>query len=323
MPDEEGPICPECGQDFAGGRPTPKAALGLHRFRAHNVRSTAPSSHKKGGARRKAPARPKPVPVAEPVEVPPPVLFDSEEVAPKRRRFYEGWFTDRSPRPPGEIRPAKPGRPRKSHRTSFAGGGSLAWMGMSQLAMSTGNIPVGRALQIQAMVAGDVLDNAVAGTKLDKIVQPFIGETDKLRDVGMLVAFPLLVGICQRQPANTATAGLLEMVVRQNLHALAEGVKRMRAEDRKLADTVETLTGVGMDLGDNPVHTILSMIFAPVEAVQAPMTAPVPGPAPEPPAPAPAPGQAPFAEGNGHGPAVEPLPFGSVIVTPADVPPGL
>jgi hypothetical protein len=264
--------------------------------------------------------------VGEPaVEVPPPVLFDSEEVAPKRRRFYEGWFTG-SQKVAGEIRPAKVGRPRKSHRTSFAGGGSLAWMGMSQLAMSTGNIPVGRALQLQAGVAGDVLDNAVAGTKLDKIVQPFIGETDKLRDVGMLVAFPLLVGICQRQPANTATATLLEMVVRQNLHALAEGVKRMRAEDRKLADTVETLTGIGMDLGDNPVHTILSMIFAPVEQAGTRSPEPAPGAAPEPPGAAPTPPPPvppPFAEGNGHGPAVEPLPFGSVIVTPADVPPGL
>lgn len=324
MAEEETVACPECGQDFSEGRPTPKAALGLHRFRAHGVRSTAPAPHKKRGARRKAPARPKPAAVAEPVvEVPPPVLFDSEEVAPKRRPFYEGWFT-RSPKAPGEIRPSKPGRPRKSHRTSFAGGGSLAWMGMSQLAMSTGNVPVGRALQLQAGVAGDVLDNAIAGTKLDKIVQPFIGETDKLRDVGMLVAFPLLVGICQRQPANTATATLLEMVVRQNLHALAEGVKRMRAEDRKLADTVETLTGIGMDLGDNPVHTILSMIFSPVDPTaqsEPAPAAPAPAPEPTPPRPpAPAPSGSPS---NGQAPAVEPLPFGSVIVTPADVPPGL
>jgi hypothetical protein len=144
----------------------------------------------------------------------------------------------------------------------------------------------------------------------------------------MLVAFPLLVGVCQAQPGNAMASSLLELVVRQNLHALAEGVKRMKAEDRKLADTVETLTGIGMDLGENPVHTILSMIFAPVSGVPPVAAEPVPGAAPEPPGaagPSPSPPVPPpvSTEANGHGPVVDPLPFGAVIVTPSDVPPGL
>ncbi len=320
-------ICEECGQDFSEGKPTPGAALGLHRFRAHGIRSQNPAGGKKGPARRRADrpssrsrATPVPAPVSAPE--PPPPLFEppEEPVVPRKRGFLKDWFS-RAPATPGEIRPAKVGRPRKSHRTSFAPVGSLAWMGGSQMAASMGSVPVSRAMQLQVGIAGDVLDKAVEGTRLDRLVQPFLGDTERFRDLGMLMAFPLLVGVCQAQPDNPMAAGLLEMIVRENLHALADGVKRMRAEDRKLADTVETLTGVGIDLGDNPVHAILSMIFAPVEPTR--QSSPVgwaPGPVPEAAPPAPAP---PGPEANGQVPASEPLPFGAVIITPADVPPGL
>lgn len=319
-------ICPDCGADFSEGKPTPGAALGLHRYREHGHRSEAkpksPARRRRATPQRAAPQRAAPTPEPEPVSV----LFDpteAEPVVPKRKKFWSDWFA-REPTAPGEIRPSKPGRPRKSHRTSFAGGGTVAWMGLSQMAKPI-SLPVSRTLQIQAGVAVEVIDKAVEGTRLDKMVQPFIGDTERFRDFGMLVAFPLLVAVCDAQKENVAAAALLEMVVRQQLHTLAEGVRRMKAEDRRLADTVETLTGIGMDLGENPVHAILSMIFAPVE--QAPSgPAPVPGAVPESSPPAPPPVEKEWVmppEANGQAPAVEPLPFGAVILTPADVPPGL
>jgi hypothetical protein len=341
--------CPDCGETFtATGKMGVKAVLGLHRYREHGVAGSGHGSAAARSRRRKPATRNRTVaPKAPPAptligdEAPPPVaMFDAEaEIVPKRRRHWKEWFTSAAaPKAPGEIRPAKVGRPRKSSRTSFAAGGSLIWMGLSQVAASTGNTPVSRALQLQSGIAGEVLDNAVAGSKLDRLVQPFIGETDRFKDVGMLLAFPALVLACQHNPDNPMTASLLEMVVRQNLHQLAEGVRKAKLEDRKLADTVETLTGVGMELGDNPVHTILSMIFAPVEQQSGLSGAPAADPGTVPPSSpsSSAAGPPPFAspvgrpqpEPNGSAgpivrPAVEPLPFGATIVAPSDVPPGL
>jgi hypothetical protein len=322
--------CDECGRDFSDGKPTPGAALGLHRYREHGVRkapakkSPARRSRTKGqGVRLSPPRAPEP-------EAPPVALFDASaepEVLPRKRRFWEDWLT-RKEKTPGEIRPSKPGRPRRSHRTSFAPAGTLVWMGASQMAAGVGAMPVSRALSIQAGIAGDVLDKAVEGSRLDRMVQPFLGDTERFKDVGMLFAFPILVLVCDAQKENAMAAALLEMVVRQQLHQLAEGVRRMKAEDRKLADTVETLIGVGMDLGDNPVHTILSMIFAPVEPIPAQPSPAQSAPAAaaeaptSPPPPSPSGQSFEWTTDNGQVPVVDPLPF-AVVVTPGDVPPGL
>jgi hypothetical protein len=323
--------CPECGEVFEGEYA--KLKMGGHRRREHGVAGTASHKAKTTARRRGRPPKVAASPIADTEPVEPTPLFDPANemepppVAPKRQGFLGRWLKTSTPKAPGEIRPSRPKTRGRTGRTSLSPAGTVAWMGGAGVAMKAGEIPLGRTLQIQAGVAGDVIDRAIAGTRFDRIVQPLLGETDRLAEVGMLAALPTLVLYVSHNPDNAMAASALEMVVRQNLHVLAEGVRRSKLEDRKLADTVETLTGVGMDLGDNPVHAILSMIFAPVEA-PAGSGGPPPGAAGEtvssPPPPPPSPSPQEDMSTNGQvALSGDPLPFGSVIVTPTDVPEGL
>ena len=186
--------CDECGRDFSDGKPTPGAALGLHRYREHGVRK-APAK-KSPGRRRKVASRPLPTASTPAPEAAPVALFDASaepEVLPRKRRFWQDWITKKEGTP-GEIRPSKPGRPRKSHRTSFAPAGTLVWMGASQMAAGVGAVPVSRALSIQAGIAKGVTDKDNAQVRLgiallnngqkDAALKAFNKVTDPKQSVG-------------------------------------------------------------------------------------------------------------------------------------------
>ena len=194
-----------------------------------------------------------------PEGMPAPVLDYGEP--PKRQGWWSRTFGGK------QQQTAKPKRaPRRvSKRTSLAPAGSMLWGVGSMGAARVGELPLARVLSIQAPVAGEVLDAALKGSPVDRVVQPLIGGVDRYADVGTLLALPLLTMVHSRKP-SPATEAALRMLVTQNLALLAKGVKAARKREAELAEAMADLhTELDWDLGDDPVSSILTMIFQPAE----------------------------------------------------------
>lgn len=125
------------------------------------------------------------------------------------------------------------------------------------------DIPVGRVLQFQAPVAGNQLDKLIANTWIDRLIQPLVSKADFMETMGSVVAFPLLIGIYERNPES---ALVLEPVIRQvimtNLEALVPVLKEKQKADRKTAKAIADLNDtIGIDKDSDPVDAVLATIF--------------------------------------------------------------
>lgn len=226
--------CPECGQtDNNKGLPWTARGLAYHRRLVHGTSSPA-------------------------VKASPGLELADETEAPSR-----GWFArtfGKKPKPSAAPHPKKVKRPTTGGRASLAPVGSLAWMGGAALAARSGDAPVAAVMQIQAGIAGEVLDSALKGTVIDKVIQPMIGGADKYRDMAMLAAFPLLAAIHERKP-TIASWTALRLVAQENLVALSKGLKAAKKQAEQMAEVVADLDaeGLGLDPSD-PAGSVLMMV---------------------------------------------------------------
>lgn len=114
---------------------------------------------------------------------------------------------------PGELPPAsKPklswGRrkktsgtvTRKGPRQATDGLFSAIWAGAANLLGATGMVPTARVLQLQAPVAGAILDRELRGTRVDRMAQPVAKMFNRSSSVGTLVALPLMVHVVTVKP---------------------------------------------------------------------------------------------------------------------------
>jgi len=120
---------------------------------------------------------------------PPPELETAAPERPPRRV--------RSSRPPLRERlKAKPdgkGKAKVKHkRISVAPLISEAWLFMGGAAQRI-DVPLGRCLQMQSPVAGEIMEDIVRGTAGDRILQPFARAEDKAKAVAALLLPPALV----------------------------------------------------------------------------------------------------------------------------------
>lgn len=141
----------------------------------------------------------------------------------------------------------------------------MAYGGLGSLLVKTeADVPVGRTLQIQAPVAGPILDKWLSGTIIDRVLQPFVAKVDDLEDLAALVMLPILVGTLERSPD---LAPMLEPMARQairaNLVHLAAAEKKRKANEAKYVKALEELE---IPDGDDPVTAILQSIFRPPES---------------------------------------------------------
>lgn len=93
---------------------------------------------------------------------------------------------------PKRQREKKPRKP----IAKFVGG---FWSGLAKF-VATINQPVGIVLEMQAPVAGKILDEPIKGTVLDAVLQPFVQTGDKLDAVFALVGPPVIVGAITARP---------------------------------------------------------------------------------------------------------------------------
>lgn len=167
-------------------------------------------------------------------------------------------------------------------RTPLADLLQFGWGGLGTALIQTGaDVPVGRVLQFQAPLAAKKLDEFLAGTWIDSLLQPLAKRADAVEGIGVLFAFPIAIAIYER---NTELAPVMEPILRQVITAtlidMAPVLKKNAADTRKAAAAIADVTeAFEIPKGGDPIAYVLQSIFAPppeYEDVPQPEQEPVP-----------------------------------------------
>lgn len=156
-------------------------------------------------------------------------------------------------------------KPRKK-RVATDGVWTTVWTVAGIALVKTGaDIPVGNCLQFQAPIVGSIIDDVIAGTALDKLVQPLAANGEKVKLVSSVFAMPVLVGVLERNPAAAPMLEpLLRMAIADHLIAMAPVIKEQRKRQEQYEKAVQEL-GVDMEEHGDPIEVILQSIFPPLE----------------------------------------------------------
>ena len=144
-----------------------------------------------------------------------------------------------------EKKPAKKnnnvGRPKK--RTSVKSELGMLWK-MAANFVSAINAPTAKAVVLEAPIAGQILDDAVAGTVIDRwLIQPFAGASDKYGPLVLLIGFPAAVYIADTQPQHRP---MVEDYVRKAIvQIMVSTADEMRATAQAEAHASEQLAELG------------------------------------------------------------------------------
>jgi hypothetical protein len=144
------------------------------------------------------------------------------------------------------------------------------------------SVPAQRAMAWQAPTAGRVLDDAVAGTIIDKVViQKIAGASNRVEPVFNLVALPLIVMAMDRQPMlGQMLYPIARRVMEGNLRAVLVSMKKEKEEAESLGalaasvgmEWETTVTDAeGKEVRMDVIDSILSKLFE-----RAPEPEPVP-----------------------------------------------
>jgi hypothetical protein len=146
---------------------------------------------------------------------------------------------------------------------------STVWGGIGQLLEKSGtSFPVGRTLQFQAPVAGSKLDELVRYSWVDNLlVQPLARSANKAEGLGALIAFPVLIGIIEKNPAiGPGLEPFLRQAVMSTLADMGPVLKKKKQDEKKLLASIKDLEEEFPELaqeGADPFAIIMNAIFAP------------------------------------------------------------
>ena len=192
-------------------------------------------------------------PVTATVEDPPGVGF---------RNPFKKKFKGSKPTPPPfttkEKAPKGVGR-----RQSAAGSIEDIWTGISGLAGRTGHAPLGRYLQWQAPAAGEMLDQAIAGTPLDKkLFQPAIRARGRLDMVISVIGPPGIILAIERNPERAPMLiPILKSAIRSSLPTMLPAMKKAQAREEKITASLAEMFP-DMPPGVDPVDLVIEQLFA-------------------------------------------------------------
>jgi hypothetical protein len=184
---------------------------------------------------------------------------------PEKPRGFAAWFGSKKPEPGSgpERRPKAPPGPRRSTAELLASG--YGGIGMA-LTKTGADVPVGRALIAQAPVAGEILDDAIRGTAVDKLLQPIVRVQDRWEAVWALFSVPVLVGALERKPeAAPVLMPMLRSSVESYIIAMAPAVKKQQQRAERVRKTIAE-AWPDMPADADPVSTIIDSFFVGVEA---------------------------------------------------------
>lgn len=184
------------------------------------------------------------------------------------------------PQPPKESRKwfkrSKPSTTVRKRRVSLADTLETTWEVAALGVGSTISAPVARLMNIQAPVAGELLEDRIRGTVVDRMLQPFARMHDTGKGWYTLIAPPLLVMAIER------TEGELQQKL---LHALRKALIDFAIIAKpKMEKRIEREVKAQEAMGDIDIDAMLQFIFqgeAPegtADAASDPSQAPEPKP---------------------------------------------
>lgn len=185
-----------------------------------------------------------------------PIFVDIDESAPDSP-FQE----DKKPPPDRHAGPRSSGE-------DFIGAG-VAFAG-TLLVSKRIDVPVGRCVQFQAAITGKKIDELIANTWVDKLLQPLFRKGDQFNELGAVLGLPILIGICERKPEMAPMLmGPMEEFVLTTLNEMAAMRKKTKLSTRRAVRTSEIrdMLEVPDDVKDEQIPTFVVHSFFATEGM--------------------------------------------------------
>ena len=129
----------------------------------------------------------------------------------------------------------------------------------------------GRVVGFEAPIAGAIVDEAVAGTRLDRIaVQPLLAGQARLERVAPLVLAPLIAtAIAARPEMWPVLSPVLKRMLRPQLPAMLAELRRAQAEEAEEAETIAAMIEIDPAFAElfgdgavDPLDAMMAKLFA-------------------------------------------------------------
>lgn len=165
---------------------------------------------------------------------------------------------------PEEVKPTRPpsrfgslGRPKSGsvvraktehRRVSLESLATGAWTLLGQAAQSRGLVPTGRALMLQAPVAGMILEDTLKGTLADKVIQPIARSGEAAKELGALFGVPVLVTLLTVKPEAADTVlPMLRSMMREWAILAGPRIKAREKREKKAMEQLGIEDPAGLD----------------------------------------------------------------------------
>lgn len=186
-----------------------------------------------------------------------------ESLTDKAKDWLLGTPKEKPLRPVFQTSEKTPGEKDK-RRESAAGIISDGFNGLGGLiSRNPRHRPSGILLQWQSDAAGEVIDEAVKGTFIDKLfLQKAVRGKGKFDQVGAILIPPAIVFAIEMNPARfEQLAPLLESSLRNGLPAMAKGIKKAKKKQEAQKEAIAELFP-DLEPGQDPIEILMGEMFA-------------------------------------------------------------
>jgi hypothetical protein len=116
----------------------------------------------------------------------------------------------------------------------------------------------------QAPAAGEMLDDALAGTFVDRrLLQPAVKTRGRLDVVAAIVGPPAIIFAIEQNPARAAQLiPILKSTIRSSLPSLLPAMKKAQAREEKMNKAVSEMFGDDFPPGVDPVDMVIEQMFS-------------------------------------------------------------
>lgn len=143
---------------------------------------------------------------------------------------------------------------------------AFAFMGIGGVLVNKGiDKPVGRCVLLEAPLLGKKIDEVIAGTFIDKLLQPLFRAGDGAQELGAMLALPVMAGIMERKPEMAPMlAEPFAAVLRESLTNMAPLMRKKKNATRRAVRALGDEFNESFDIpkGEDPVpYIIQNFIF--------------------------------------------------------------
>lgn len=126
------------------------------------------------------------------------------------------------------------------------------------------DVPVGRLMQLEAPLAGKVLDDLLAHTFIDRaVLQPLVRQWDRIEAGLTVIVPPLLLAMMERNPAIAVAASApFEMLIAQLLSTIVPALEEQKEKEGELE---KSLVALGLTRLPHPEHP--DQLLSPVQSL--------------------------------------------------------